>query len=270
MRKAFTLIELLVVIAIIAILAAILFPVFAQAKMAAKKTAGISNAKQLLLAAQMYLPDNDDNYHLIRSKIDAGTTGLNWAIGAEDMLKPYIKNEDIFKDPADPYERDDCNQPFGKPISFSWTHYRNDDIRLFGLHGYNHPTWTPAQARPSLSQSQVGAPAATIHMYPLWTTASYTNGYAYYRWYTDQVGIVSGGIPTYPKALSFTWCSAKPGAARMSIGAYGNQSIYGFADGHVKAMSRESTIDQQVYPWTQAQEDAGVRNLYHWNEKFKN
>ncbi len=109
MRKAFTLIELLVVIAIIAILAAILFPVFAQAKMAAKKTAGISNAKQLLLAAQMYLPDNDDNYHLIRSKIDAGTTGLNWAIGAEDMLKPYIKNEDIFKDPADPYERDDCN-----------------------------------------------------------------------------------------------------------------------------------------------------------------
>ena len=61
MRKAFTLIELLVVIAIIAILAAILFPVFAQAKLAAKKTVALSNAKQISLASQMYMNDNDDN-----------------------------------------------------------------------------------------------------------------------------------------------------------------------------------------------------------------
>jgi prepilin-type N-terminal cleavage/methylation domain-containing protein/prepilin-type processing-associated H-X9-DG protein len=59
-RRAFTLIELLVVIAIIAILAAILFPVFAQAKDAAKKTACVSNAKQTALAAMMYANDNDD------------------------------------------------------------------------------------------------------------------------------------------------------------------------------------------------------------------
>lgn len=60
MKRAFTLIELLVVIAIIAILAAILFPVFAQAKLAAKKTADLSNLKQLSLAAIMYTNDYDD------------------------------------------------------------------------------------------------------------------------------------------------------------------------------------------------------------------
>ncbi len=62
MKKAFTLIELLVVIAIIAILAAILFPVFAQAKVAAKKAASISNQKQIGLSVIMYSSDNDDVY----------------------------------------------------------------------------------------------------------------------------------------------------------------------------------------------------------------
>jgi len=62
MKKGFTLIELLVVIAIIAILAAILFPVFAQAKLAAKKTTDLSNLKQFGLAAMMYSSDNDDYF----------------------------------------------------------------------------------------------------------------------------------------------------------------------------------------------------------------
>src|ERR1700731_1536676 len=61
-KNAFTLIELLVVIAIIAILAAILFPVFAQAKLAAKKAVSISNQKQLGLAMIMYANDYDDMY----------------------------------------------------------------------------------------------------------------------------------------------------------------------------------------------------------------
>jgi prepilin-type N-terminal cleavage/methylation domain-containing protein len=63
-KKAFTLIELLVVIAIIAILAAILFPVFAQAKLAAKETSALSNTKQMGLATLMYVNDYDDTFPL--------------------------------------------------------------------------------------------------------------------------------------------------------------------------------------------------------------
>ena len=74
MKRAFTLIELLVVIAIIAILAAILFPVFAQAKEAAKKTATLSNFKQSGTASIIYSADNDDNFPLSHG---SDANGLN-------------------------------------------------------------------------------------------------------------------------------------------------------------------------------------------------
>jgi prepilin-type N-terminal cleavage/methylation domain-containing protein/prepilin-type processing-associated H-X9-DG protein len=268
-RKAFTLIELLVVIAIIAILAAILFPVFAQAKVAAKKTQSISNTKQLALGSQIYATDYDDYYHLIRARVDTGDP-LNWAFGAEDALNPYVKNFDMMKDPIDPFQRDDCNQASGPTMSYSWTHYRDDDIRVFGVHAYNAPTWTPAQARGSLSTTAVGNPAQTINMYPLWTTASYKNGYTYYRYYTDNLGPGTGTIPSYPNALAFTWCSAKPGAGRMSIGNYNGAFVYGFADGHVKAMSRDATMIKITGGvWTATNVTNKDLNLYHYDEAYK-
>lgn len=90
-RKAFTLIELLVVIAIIAILAAILFPVFAQAKEAAKKTADLSNQKQLGLGAMMYSADYDDYYPRGDYRIE--NVRQTWApITWRELLGPYIKN----------------------------------------------------------------------------------------------------------------------------------------------------------------------------------
>lgn len=90
-RSGFTLIELLVVIAIIAILAAILFPVFAQAKLAAKKTADISNLKQNMTATLIYTNDFDDYL-----------PHTNWQedyVFAARVL-PYTKNKQIFKVPA--------------------------------------------------------------------------------------------------------------------------------------------------------------------------
>lgn len=98
MKKAFTLIELLVVIAIIAILAAILFPVFTQAKAAAKKTAALSNAKQNALSVQLYIGDADDNYP--QSAYVVPTTPRQ-LFSVYDALQPYSKNKDIFGDPAD-------------------------------------------------------------------------------------------------------------------------------------------------------------------------
>jgi len=88
--RAFTLIELLVVIAIIAILAAILFPVFAQAKEAAKKTACLSNTKQIGLSLMIYEQDFDDVV-APNTWFDANGRVYTWF----ELLLPYSKNKDI-------------------------------------------------------------------------------------------------------------------------------------------------------------------------------
>jgi len=107
-RHAFTLIELLVVIAIIAILAAILFPVFAQARDKARQAACLSNAKQIGLAVQMYTQDYDETFFWQAAwdeKVDVGAgfwgpryvTYIRWPIAH----LPYVKNKDVFTCPSD-------------------------------------------------------------------------------------------------------------------------------------------------------------------------
>src|SRR3712207_4026545 len=94
-QPGFTLIELLVVIAIIAILAAILFPVFAQVREKARSTACLSNLKQIGMATRMYTQDYDDS--LVPNYLwTSGSTYQWWS----DLLQPYVKNRDVFVCPS--------------------------------------------------------------------------------------------------------------------------------------------------------------------------
>jgi len=109
LRKAFTLIELLVVIAIIAILAAILFPVFAQAKLMAKAAASTSNQKQQALAEIMYASDNDDFSVPAASWNNwafpfwfGGTPPQTYCSPWSYSILPYTKNMNITNDPTGP------------------------------------------------------------------------------------------------------------------------------------------------------------------------
>jgi prepilin-type N-terminal cleavage/methylation domain-containing protein len=102
MKRAFTLIELLVVIAIIAILAAILFPVFAQAKLAAKGAASLSNIKQVGLGNLMYAGDYDDQFVAVFIEQVGSNASYGWQQSWVMNVLPYTKSYGIFLDPTDP------------------------------------------------------------------------------------------------------------------------------------------------------------------------
>jgi len=107
-HSAFTLIELLVVIAIIAVLAAILFPVFAQARESARQTVCTSNVRQIGMGVQMYVQDYDENYPIFYAynTFVPNTTIRAWSgdpdhKGVELLVMPYEKNTQVFKCPDD-------------------------------------------------------------------------------------------------------------------------------------------------------------------------
>ena len=112
-RRGFTLIELLVVIAIIAILAAILFPVFARAREKARQSSCLSNVKQIGLGVLMYTQDYDERFpakwwwYVHRpAGYDLSTNYLTWA----ECVAPYINNDQIFQCPT--YQQTQAQMPY--------------------------------------------------------------------------------------------------------------------------------------------------------------
>src|SRR5689334_3739083 len=138
--RAFTLIELLVVIAIIAILAAILFPVFAQARDKARQASCLSNEKQLMLAHRMYMQDFDDTS--VPERYQAARIG--W-VSYKVMILPYVKNAGVYQCPSQAFLKGKDDVVFDgtnlhdmeKPkqlggYSVSRVHYENDALPTAG------------------------------------------------------------------------------------------------------------------------------------------
>ena len=176
--RAFTLIELLVVIAIIAILAAILFPVFAQARAAAMKTIDISNMRQITMAHNMYSTDNDD--HMPRSN-SGGYVGC-WGCGPPDtvpgmVMMPYVKNEDVFFSALEPWGKDKMRIIRDHAQDRGWNvNNLTPQQRLYALMvrtniGYNYLFFSPWRNLPqaqggqtsySLALGEIGNPSGTL------------------------------------------------------------------------------------------------------------
>jgi prepilin-type N-terminal cleavage/methylation domain-containing protein/prepilin-type processing-associated H-X9-DG protein len=142
-RPGFTLIELLVVIAIIAILAAILFPVFAQAREKARQTTCFSNLRQLGLAVTMYVTDNEA--YPMHSSLSNVSPRTRWP----DYLLPYVKNEKLFMCPSAPPDL------FRKPFA----HNQN---AFYGGYGYNFQYLGNNRFPFAAPDAAVQVPASTI------------------------------------------------------------------------------------------------------------
>jgi len=270
-KKAFTLIELLVVIAIIAILAAILFPVFAQAKSAAKKAGSLSNLKQFGLASKMYSNDYDDmetqSQYCTDYAVDANgqaTHLLTW----ENSLYPYIKNGENVTDPShgtgngspDRDKADGIWADPGAPTTQSFP---------YGIHYHLAPdNWNPtcpggdptAAINPSVSETTVPSPADTILIMTKGQTEVVPSdldtgwGWVYfasdeYQW-CDTAGSnpPATEVDTFPFAGGVGDCDGVNGAAGYGWAGCGMLPRYryahtcpsAFTDGHAKAMSKGS------------------------------
>ncbi len=169
-KRAFTLIELLVVIAIIAILAAILFPVFAQAKAAAKKTSDLSRVKQLGTGFAVYTADSDDVFPLAYGYTANGLayttylieTPADWPVGLGEAYysenrvhwanstQPYIKNNELYSSTVG-----QIRSVAGAPYSTAQKQLQTNNFQMNGLlNGWSATAVASPSQLPLLSQNR--------------------------------------------------------------------------------------------------------------------
>lgn len=225
MKRAFTLIELLVVIAIIAILAAILFPVFTQAKLAAKGSADLSNEKQILTAMMLYGNSNDDRCPASHHDLESGETVADlypWY----QPLQPYIKNDGVFKSPL----LDTVPTLFPPLVNATiWKTYRTDYlINGFYAHGTD---LSSSQSQPA-SQIMLGPRHKDIGFfdYHAWDSAPDGN---WERGFLDGSGYRLGDVSTDSQVVD-----------AANVGRLNRGNNWGYADGHAKWAAFAQTLDK--------------------------
>jgi prepilin-type N-terminal cleavage/methylation domain-containing protein/prepilin-type processing-associated H-X9-DG protein len=223
-RSGFTLIELLVVIAIIAILAAILFPVFAQAREKARSTTCLSNFKQLGSGVLMYMQDYDGAYPLAWYGIPA--------YGFDCVLQPYVKNLKVFECPSHPntprywdgYVTYFNIPPPGIPGSYAM----NGDLAAR----------TGPKDRVGLTETAVEHPADTIMMTEIWDTRG-PKGRSPGHHTVKGFGSVWDG-PEH-EIFNTTWNDV---CDRIPFKIHQGGSNFNFADGHAKWERVDATANQ--------------------------
>ncbi|MCW5943329.1 MAG: prepilin-type N-terminal cleavage/methylation domain-containing protein [Fimbriimonadaceae bacterium] len=293
MKKAFTLIELLVVIAIIAILAAILFPVFAQAKQAAKKTADLSNSKQIGLATMMYVSDYDDVYPQgYWYKNDLGE--VNGYVDISAMLMPYMKSVEMWVSPGDPNQGlkprwpsctnlgDFSPAPTGNACDTqvprkSYTanaaliprkRRSIDPANVVGVTSVDVPAQTiifvPYSAHPSCvfdSSFQQNNNVVNKSHRPTNAVMTQSGG----KWAGEQVAEYS--VPIYAVTLdvaksAFDICATQesgtlPHIKYINPAMFGDGSNYTFSDGHAKFQRLAATLNPEAFMWGKSFYSAG-------------
>jgi prepilin-type N-terminal cleavage/methylation domain-containing protein/prepilin-type processing-associated H-X9-DG protein len=175
-NRGFTLIELLVVIAIIAILAAILFPVFAQAREKARQTACLSALKQYGLALNMYAQDYEETYPFL----NVGTTGAQDKIIWSRLLFPYIKNKAVWQCPSQnnpAYQTSSNDETAAGQIRF-WDYGTG-----FGANGRVFRNWGPPAWGAGPTMASLNYPAETFSIIDV----NYTGGQLYWCFYLYHV-----------------------------------------------------------------------------------